>query len=426
MVLITAFYQEMPKTTLFRGPMPDFTLHEGDCLAVLKTMPDNSIDSVVTDPPYELGFMGKGWDATGIANSVPLWTEVLRVLKPGGYMVAFSSARTYHRMVCAIEDAGFVIHPLAAWIFGTGFPKATNLSKQIDRAAGAEREVIGVNEDWLRRKPNGSAGVNSVGFSKETDYNIYAPATEAAKQWDGWFYGLQSLKPALEPICMAQKPFEKGLNGYGNVLRWGTGALNIDGCRVPSNDGFEKAWDRPVITNISSSSSAYGIGTGTTHKVDLSANRPVGGRWPANCLHDGSDEVVGMFPVTGASKASAGRNGRDKGDVFSFNRASDDVRGHDDAGGSAARFFYSAKASRHDRCGSKHPTVKPVNLMRWLVRLITPPGGTVLDPFAGSGTTGLAARLEGFRSVMIEREPEYQADIKTRMATTADLLTAAE
>lgn len=309
------------------------TLHAGDCLDVLATMPENSVDSVVTDPPYHLtsivkrfgaddaapakdrdgayrragaGFMGKAWDGGDIAFRTETWQTVLRVLKPGGYLLAFASTRGFGRMSVAIEDAGFITHPLIAWVFGSGFPKATRIK---------------------------------------------------ADGYDGFRYGGQALKPAIEPIYMGQKPFSES-NGTENILLHGTGALNIDGCRVegevPAFDYFETGSKRGYEGGIKG-----GARTGQQRN----------GRWPANLIHDGSDEVLAAF----------------------------------------------SEASVEDRLGSKHPTVKPLDLMQYLCRLVTPPGGTILDPFAGTGTTGEAAWREGFRSILIERETEYQADIARRL-----------
>jgi site-specific DNA-methyltransferase (adenine-specific) len=349
------------------------TLHHGDSRDVLRTLPDASVDSVVCDPPYALvsmtkarpdlvnasnpyarkqaerGFMGKQWDTGETAFAVEFWSEVLRVLKPGGHVIAFSGTRTYHRLAVAVEDAGFEIRDMVSWLYGSGFPKSHN-------------------------------------------------------QPGGWG---TALKPACEPIVLARKPLIGTV--AANVLAHGTGALNIDGCRV-GDDGGTKGCDAGPSLGI--------LGDG----LNGSFGKPVPGlgRWPANVIHDGSDEVVGAFPEThsaGAARTAAeGSHSGAMGDV-GFTHGAPAMR-FGDAGGSAARFFYSAKADSLDRIGSKHPTVKPVDLMRYLCRLVTPPGGVVLDPFAGTGTTGQAAFLEGFRAILIEREAEYVADIERRMALT--------
>jgi DNA modification methylase len=401
------------------------TLHAGDCLDVLKAVPENSIDAVVTDPPYHLtsivkrfgkanpekevyaatsksaymsrGFMGKQWDGGDIAFQPELWAEVLRVLKPGGHMVCLGGTRTYHRMVCAIEDAGFEIRDQLAWVYGSGFPKSHDVSKGIDRAAGVERKVIG-HSPFDARKPNGSAGINSVGLSPESGGGfITAPATDAARQWQGWG---TALKPAWEPICLARKPLSEATVA-ANVLRWGTGALNIDGCRIEAALGDKGEWP---ITNRRHDDVAYTLAPVLTDQAK--------GRWPANLCHDGSPEVMVGFPDSDSSPRIPSPN-HHTGLVTSFNRGSETSPYSDS--GSAARFFYSAKADANDRLNSKHPTVKPVDLMQWLVRLVCPKGATVLDPFAGTGTTGAASFIEGRRCVLIEREAGYLADIEKRM-----------
>jgi site-specific DNA-methyltransferase (adenine-specific) len=313
-------------------------------------MHSNSVDSIVTDPPYELGFMGKSWDATGIACNVKVWQEALRILKPGGHLLAFSGSRTYHRMAVAIEDAGFEIRDQIMWVYGSGFPKSRNLKDE----------------------------------------------------WKGWG---TALKPAHEPIVLARKPVISTV--ANNALKFGVGALNIDGSRVPSDDGFEKAWDKSVSTNISAPGGKY-ITEGKQHTVDLTSNRPVGGRWPANFIHDGSDEVVGLFPDThGAGKKREEPSGFDNNYM---GRGSNSGMRIGDAGGSAARFFYCAKVSKRDRnegALNNHPTVKPTSLMQYLVKLVTPPNGTVLDPFMGSGSTGKACAYEGFNFIGIDQSAEY-------------------
>ena len=402
-----------------------FVVHTGDNLPILREMADNSVDAIVTDPPYGLSFMGKRWDYD--VPSVELWAECLRVLKPGGHLLAFAGTRTQHRMAVRIEDAGFEIRDMIAWVYGSGFPKSLDVSKAIDKAAGAERECTragvvkrdGYGEDW------------DTGSSHHRP-RFDAPATDAAKQWDGWGTGL---KPSLEPITLARKPLAEHTVA-ANVLEWGTGGVNVDGCRVGTE--VLPAQVRGVTR------------MGTFEGADGNETPERAGRFPANFIHDGSDEVVGLFPVTGASKASnrglqhSGRHGGLADIGGNIKKGTDTIRGHDDQGGSAARFFYCAKASRSEReagleeleakrkvfngqsghsagmapgsvedkftttpSANFHPTVKPIALMRYLCRLVTPPGGIVLDPFTGSGTTGCAAMLEGFRFIGIEREEQY-------------------
>jgi site-specific DNA-methyltransferase (adenine-specific) len=295
------------------------------------------------------------------------------------------------------------------------------VSKAIDKAAGAAREVIG-DGPFARRKPNGSAGVNSVGLSSNVGSVITYPATDAARAWEGWG---TALKPAVEPICLARKPLSEPTVA-ANCLKWGTGAINVDACRI---EGETPSVERRAAAAKSGNYGRLGDKTnGEIGKMRANGDRQAGlanylagksgdalGRWPANLVHDGSPEVLAGFPVL----RGPGNLGGTTGDGIGYGSTSHQGRlmpAAHDVGGSAARFFYSAKADADGRIGSKHPTVKPVDLMQWLVRLITPPGGTVLDCFAGTGTTGEAALREGFRAILIEREAEYQADIARRMA----------
>lgn len=510
------------------------TLHAGDCLAVLPTLPENSADAVVTDPPYHLtsgnvsvdwkslgpsgtrriqasptntsgrghktGFMGKQWDGGDIAFRPETWAAVLRVLKPGGHMLAFAAPKNAHRMICAIEDAGFEIRDCLMFLYGAGFPKSLDVSKAIDRARDDYADIcrvalwlrphverIGFDvvsrhfgfkdetmararwtsrsqpnvprwEQWIELKSlcgfsdemdaevwrlNGRKGTPGeawnerkvVGrgkacFSAETawsnslssDYDITAPATDAARAWEGWG---TALKPAYESIVLARKPLSEPTIA-GNVLRWGTGALNIAACRIPTGEDLNGG--RYSENKQGDDGNTYGSGINLRSKKDYEQPQ---GRWPANCLHDGSEEVVAAFPETAPSAASSGqptpRKTTEYGIPITGNRS---TIGHADSG-SAARFFkscsfteeerdqrrlwYGSKADADDRTGSRHPTIKPVALVQWLVRLVTPPKGTVLDIFAGTGTTGEAAFREGFSAVLIEREPEYIADIERRM-----------
>lgn len=497
------------------------TLIGGDCLEVLRKLGPNRVDAVVTDPPYELGFMGKAWDASGIAYRVDLWREVLRVLKPGGHLLAFGGTRTYHRMTCAIEDAGFEVRDSLHWFYGTGFPKSLDVSKAIDsarvedlepvrrvcRAVRAAMDARGLKSadlvpffdgchprlinhwaardtdsqpnlptlaQWVtlrrvladrslealdlevvrlnRRKgepgdaykaapvigqhddtsPGNKLRVSMLGHEPDAVGVIKAPATDAAARWQGWG---TALKPGHEPIVLARKPLEGTV--AANVQKWGTGALNVDGCRLPTGDDLGNG--------VKASTARVGYDGGFT----TTTTNP-GGRWPANVLLDEHaaaelDAQSGPRKAGGSigahTAAAAVTDGRT---VYQNHNA---PRGewvpYGDAGG-ASRFFYVAKPSRAERdlgcddlparsggeatdraddsagvrnpraganrgggARNHHPTVKPVELMRHLVRLVTPPGGTVLDPFTGSGTTGIAARLEGFGFLGIEREPEY-------------------
>lgn len=359
-------------------------LYKGNCLSVLKNLSDDSIDSIVTDPPYGLSFMGKKWD-----YDVPeqiVWEECLRVLKPGGHLLSFAGTRTQHRMAVRIEDAGFEIRDMIAWVYGSGFPKSRNLKDD----------------------------------------------------WQGWG---TALKPALEPITVARKPFKGTV--VANVLAHGTGALNIDGSRI----GTEERIYSPKGTSTNASMirvPEYRMGTSGGEVT-------VNGRWPANLIHDGSDEVLNLFPKTKSGMMKAGTlhtAQNEPGSVcygtYGGNAASADTYG--DAG-SAARFFYCAKTSPKDRHeglersvsrikhgsthrdienfgaslgGNYHPTVKPTPLMAYLCRLVTPPGGLVLDPFMGSGSTGKAAVIEGFRFIGIEKEAEYFDIARARISFVMD------
>jgi len=479
-------------------------LYLGDCLEIMPTLEAGSVDAIVTDPPYFIGFMGKEFDkpVDNISVNVDMWREVLRVAKPGAHLLAFGSPRTNHRMVVAIEDAGWEIRDTVYWVHGQGFPKSLNIGKAIDKVDAAEARMIrkykftewmvgachlngsgmdricGTNtmgRHWTDRPPGGKqpdvptreyfemlrphfsgnvpawveqmvdertiesenfkrrevVGTKTAGLgsgktyafqddnncaSKEVD--ITAPATPEAQQWDGWGTGL---KPAVEPIVLARKPLSEKTVA-ANVLKWGTGALNIDASRIPING--EKI-------NVGSQ---HGGGEYSGWGFKMGLPRKDGqGRWPAHVIHDGSQEVMDLFPQTTSGKMKAGQDRNSKPLFGSENDFINETYGDS---GSAARFFYCAKPSKRERdagCegmelrnnmrvnapreneGEKrankmrnhHPTVKPLALMRYLITLITPPGGIVLDPFAGSGTTGVAAKELGFDFIGIEKDPEY-------------------
>lgn len=418
----------------------DATLYLGNCLEVLPTLPVNSVDSIVTDPPYGIGFMGRGWDH-GVPG-VEFWAEALRVAKPGAHLLAFGGTRMHHRLMVAIEDAGWEIRDTVMWVYGSGFPKSLDVSKAIDKAAGVEFLALP------------ASGVGSMGPDGPGGYNVtknqlrrIGEQTEAAQQWAGWG---TALKPAWEPIIVARKPLTGTV--AANVLEYGTGGINVDGCRVECSD---KAIFPAGV--VSDTESKFGNGAGLYADRPRPADNNPQGRWPANVIHDGSEEVLAGFPVTGPSKR--GNKGLDtsiQGGQFAAGKHVefvDKIAGHDDNGGSAARFFYCAKASKADRnegCeslpqrtageatggrqegsdglnspragagrtnGAKnhHPTVKPTALMRYLCRLVTPPGGVVLDPFMGSGSTGKAAVVEGFRFIGVDREVEYLEIARARI-----------
>lgn len=391
-------------------------LRAGDCRHVLAAMPDASVDAVVTDPPYELGFMGKKWDGTGIAYDVGMWAEVLRVLKPGGHLLSFGGTRTWHRMACAVEDAGFEMRDSIAWLYGSGFPKSLDVGKAIDKAAGAEREVVGLRTYADGQTYGGgaasarSAGIAGEAVARPPSVDT-APATPDAAKWDGWG---TALKPAHEPIVVARKPLVGTV--AANVVEHGTGALNIDGCRIGTTDTIANHGRRPTDNGWDPRMSG-GQEAGQTPGQAL-------GRWPANVVLDETcadllDQQSEVLTTGGGVRSAA----KEAGIFGAYERGED--RTFDANSGGASRFFYCAKAPtkerpRHD--GTAHPTVKPLTLMRWLVRLVTPPDGTVLDPFTGSGTTLEAALLEGFHAIGIEANPDYLPLIRQRLARHDDTL----
>ena len=450
-------------------------LINADCIEAMKAMPDNSVDAIVTDPPYELGFMGKSWDASGIAFNIEVWQEALRVIKPGGHLIAFSGSRTYHRMAVAIEDAGFQIRDQIMWVYGSGFPKSHNISKAIDKAAGAEREVVG---SYQGATNIGKVADGKRGYSPGTDYpdvdrtvNITAPATPAAQQWDGWG---TALKPAHEPMVLARKPLEGTV--ANNVLTYGVGGLNIDGTRVIADgENFDNLKSRPIgklntrRNDETDEEFDARVGESPEQLAALAKLKELG-RFPANFIHDGSDEVVGLFPDSNAPKQYDKKKAGwlTPGSTHETNELQSKEYGDS---GSAARFFYCAKASKRDRnegldgfegkeigakgnglartcatCGASvidgcncvdrtfvnpvranhHPTVKPTTLMQYLVRLVTPPNGIVLDPFMGSGSTGKACAYEGFDFIGIDQSAEYveiaQARIDFALAHKDEML----
>lgn len=422
----------------------------GDNKATMRALLEEGVqvDAVVTDPPYGLNFMGSRWDCT--VPDVETWRLVFALLKPGGHLLAFAGTRTQHRMAVAIEDAGFEIRDMIAWVYGSGFPKSHNVGKALDREAGAEREVVGRDMSKWRDPANHSGATVGKDFkSYETKSTITAPATEEAAAWEGWG---TALKPALEPITLARKPIaEKTV--AANVLKYGTGAINVDGTRIPMSNA-----DAETIKNMG----GFGVKGFVTEKgrslvksmkpqTSPGVNVHAGGRWPANLIHDGSPEVVRLFPAEAGGGAQIRKNNNSKttgpGIAACYGKFNDSVTyGFGDAG-SAARFFYCPKATKEDRDAglaafekkqrvyngnthrhsenfkkgsmtledrftpdpnrNLHPTVKPFDLMRYLCTMITPPGGIILDPFMGSGSTGRAALVAGFGFIGLELDPEY-------------------
>jgi len=478
---------------------PTFTIHNDNCIEVMRTMADNSVDSIVTDPPYELGFMGKSWDSTGIAFNVEVWTEALRVLKPGGHLLAFSGSRTYHRMAVAIEDAGFQIRDQIMWLYGSGFPKSLDVSKAIDKGSGENRQRQLQFTEWMRstgltasfaNKVLQDAGVisangtvaghyfdtNKTGqpaiatadlFDKLRPYlpevpeyierlvaertgiewtayvnrevvgvqntnllavapgqdndrsattvNITAPSTPEAQQWAGWG---TALKPAHEPIVLARKPLIGTV--AANVLEYGTGGLNIDGSRVGTGTGETKVVNYPDIRGNN-----YNNANGSVEYTVTSQ-----GRFPANIIHDGSDEVCELLgePARFFYCAKASKRDRNEG-LDGFDGQSIGAKGN-----GLARICATCGASTIQGCEcpdrtyvnptrqNHHPTVKPTDLMRYLCKLITPPNGIVLDPFTGSGSTGKGAVMEGFNFIGIELDPDYVAIATARIQHQLDNL----
>tara|TARA_R110000751_G_scaffold204497_1_gene308938 strand:+ start:745 stop:2070 length:1326 start_codon:yes stop_codon:yes gene_type:complete len=417
---------------------------EGNCLDEMKKLDDNSVDSIVTDPPYGLSFMGKKWDYD--VPSVAIWREALRVLKPGGHLLSFAGSRTYHRMTVNIEDAGFEIRDQIMWIYGSGFPKSHNISKGIDKKLGAEREMI--RKKFSPQQMMMKDGQNERPWqnkAKELGYHETAsdePASPEAKQWNGWG---TALKPAHEPIVVARKPIIGTV--AENILEHGTGGINIDESRVKHDepDIERKKMDSPL-----------GMFTNPNREGERGAGPAPEGRFPANVIHDGSDEVLEGFPDTksGDGKPHHVTRESQSGSMSGKNYAGRTLNTFGDEG-SAARFFYCAKASTgernegleslepqemgnhqssleggkmltgsgNERSNTKnnfHPTVKPIALMEYLCRMVTPKGGTVLDPFMGSGTTGIAATRLGFEFIGIEMTPEYIELAATRIAYWSD------
>ena len=417
-------------------------LHNGNCLEVLKMMIEDEVfvDSIVTDPPYELGFMGRSWDSTGIAFQKETWELCFKVLKPGGHLLAFSGSRTYHRIAVAIEDAGFEIRDQVMWLYGSGFPKSMNIGKTLDKKLGNERVAVGERTRNVKPFDDGN-GWNS---NNTTGNHIY---TKGNSEWEGWG---TALKPAHEPLVLARKPLsEKSV--VDNVLKHRTGGINIDECRVEGNT--ENVERKKVVRKSRDDDCVFNNGNSSFRaEGTLYADADPRGRFPSNIMHDGSDVVKDIFPNTKSSNVSRERKaGTEFGQSSGWNKHNNVDSGlmpayGDD--GSASRYFYCAKTSKAEKnqglnnfpiknkkggggtsnnvwyeddvnsasgkFGSEkapsknvHPTVKPIKLMKYLCRLITPKGGTVLDPFMGSGSTGMAAKEENFEFVGIEKEEQY-------------------
>ena len=416
-------------------------LHNGNCLEVLKMMIEDEVfvDSIVTDPPYELGFMGRSWDSTGIAFQKETWELCFKVLKPGGHLLAFSGSRTYHRMAVAIEDAGFEIRDQVMWLYGSGFPKSMNVGKIIDK----KLRGVGIGKSdpksplhgTKRQKIDGSNAKHDMSPLYKTQNVEYEYEHDISKQWDGWG---TALKPAHEPLVLARKPLsEKSI--ADNVLKWGTGGINIDECRVEGNDakypdtnpdfrdqgrqskenmGIDKLSfgqtenvKRKKVVRKSRDENGVWTNNNSGMKAEGSeyADADPRGRFPANVMHDGSDSIKKLFEDKSryfycAKTPKAERNqGLDNFPIKQTQGGGGGIGNYKDDVNSASGKFGSEKAPSKNT----HPTVKPIKLMKYLCRLITPKGGTVLDPFMGSGSTGMAAKEENFKFVGIEKEEQY-------------------
>jgi len=430
----------------------------GDCLEIMKEIPDNSIDSIVTDPPYEIGFMGKTWDNSGIAYNVDMWKECLRVLKPGGYLLSFSGTRTYHRIACAIEDSGFEVRDMIEWIYGSGFPKSLDISKALDKKAGAEREVIG------HLKAGKSAMGQGSGWNEHqntTQPEITAPSSPEAKEWEGW--GGTALKPAHEPIVVARKPLSEKTVAE-NILKWKTGRVNIDESRITVGENDRHEYGVSGDEKAKKGTVAYG----DYERVAYEQHEE--GRFPANLIHDGSEEVLDEFAKYGESKSNARKN-KANGKTSIFGSGQSSKTSCVDDSGTPARFFkscefseedssffYSGKVSKKERnngceeleekdtvtgtmgindeegiisrgrnpenqshkAKNNHPTVKPIKLMQYLIKMVTHSKGIVLDPFTGSGTTGIACKLLNINFFGIEKDENYFKIAETRLENYKD------
>ncbi len=433
-------------------------VYHGDCVEVMRTMPDETVDAVITDPPYGIRFMGESWDGADISarqqrgkltSPMPQgvggpnggyrslaaeagrydlsanaefqewcaqWAaECLRLLKPGGYLLAFGGSRTWHRLAAGIEDAGFEIRDSIAWLYGSGFPKSMDVSKAIDAHLGAIRQVVGT----AKGAGNGSVVRLGSGRSMASEYQIAAPATDSAAEWEGWG---TALKPAFEPIVVARKPVAGTV--ASNVLAYGTGALHIDACRTHTSGSQARAYTVKRLKPGATLNRTGGNWRPGGEDAEVFEGATKDGRWPTNVVLDES-QAAELDSQSGLSVSRAGkpRSGQ-SGEGWSMTATGAE---YDDQGG-ASRFFptfhYEAKAPTAERPevdGVQHPTVKPLALMQWLVRLVARPGALVLEPFAGSGTTLEACIAEGVRCVGIEREAKYLPLIRQRLSKDIDI-----
>lgn len=457
-------------------------LYLGDCREVMAEMPENSVDAIATDPPYLISFMGKAFDTQDGASSDPkkmqewhrLWAvEALRVLKPGGHALVMGGTRTYHRLVCGLEDAGFECRDCCMYLYGVGFPKSLDIAKAITKAElGVPQggpNPLSPNTGKYKGgtikagHPTGRGfGAGPGQFLNEEEVAFDMEPTDAARQWEGWG---TALKPAVEIIVLCRKPLSEPTVAQ-NVLRWGVGGLNIDGCRIPyrvGDNAVENGLKRAETPRADIRGGGFHTGTDWSKKRRIVASGMTPeGRWPANLLHDGSDEVLALFPDSKGQQGDvkgtepSHTDGEDTNCYGEYGRVA--FGKHSDGNSSAARFFYCSKASRSERdyglenmpnhtpgevTGGRqegsagldspragagrtsgghngHPTVKPLSLMRWLCRLIAPPGGVVLDPFMGSGTTRLACLVEGFQCIGIDQDQHYLDIAASRLVKPED------
>ena len=402
------------------------TIHTGDAFDVLPDLPDQSVHAVVTDPPYGLAFMGRDWDdfkPKEYQEWCEEWArECKRVLKPGGHLLAFSGNRTHHRLFTGVEDAGFEIRDTLTWHYGSGFPKASDVSKTIDKRADAEREVVGQTEKAKQVSDESRAATAGKSQSGETVHAPKSePATDAAKKWDGWKTGL---KPATEFVVMARKPYDGAT--VDSVLENGTGALNIDACRITTDDDLSggATTDKPRESDLSGDNRTD-AGKGMFSEGSNPDIEPAEGRYPANVVFDEAaadalDREVGE--LAGCARTPQTGTGRNTSDAPTRNDP--DERIELESGG-PSRYFYTSKASRSERTEggaiqNDHPTVKPIDLMEWLIKLVTREGQVVLDPFAGSGTTCKAAKALNREFVGIERQAKWADVARVRCGLSPD------
>ena len=416
----------------------DYKIYKGNSQDMLEFLKENSIDAIVTDPPYELGFMGKKRDGTGIAYDKEFWRKCYKVLKSGGYLLAFGGSRTFHRIACAIEDAGFEIRDTIMWLYGSGFPKSLNIGLAIDKKNGVDNRTGSVIKGVGTNNTNSMK--NGLGCSQE--FKHFYEERKAQNKYAG--YGT-CLKPAYEPIIMARKPVEGTV--ADNMLKYGVGAINIDECRIPTNDDLNGGAYRGIDTKKHEDASSYFI---KSPKLNGKKYEAPNGRFPANVITDGSDEVKANMPDT-KSHGGDGKKLDTRNMGWGFKRLPCNI---EDDGGNVCRYFYCAKASKKDRdeglenfedkkftsalntkngSGERldgapnpirkniHPTVKPTELMQYLIRLVAPKGSVILDPFCGSGSTGKACMFENrernanYKFIGIEMTDEYLPMIVARI-----------